>query len=97
MSVARQIVDASKSTLNSLENQLAGVFKPVPPRKEFVNTLGNQIQTIQHQSSLVQRLTNTQSVIILLAGIISIGTILVIGARAISSLINVHRRVLRRS
>jgi hypothetical protein len=96
MSVARQIVDASKSTLNSLENQLAGVFKPVPPRKEFVNTLGNQIQTI-HQPAIIQRLTNTHYVLILLAGILSIGTLLIIGARAIFSLVNVHRKVLRRS
>jgi hypothetical protein len=65
MGVARQIVDASKATLNSLENKLSSVLKPVPPRKEFVNTLGNQIQTI-HQPNIVQRLTNTHFILILL-------------------------------
>jgi hypothetical protein len=94
MGVARQIVDASKATLNSLENQLAGVLKPVPPRKEFVNTLGNQIQTI-HQPNIVQRLTNTHYLLILLAGILSVGALLILGLRTIFSLVNTHRRILR--
>ena len=92
MGIARQIIDASKATLSSLENQLAGVLKPVPPRKEFVNTLGNQIQKIQ-QPTIIHRLTSTQSIIILLAGMLSIGALLILGARAIFSLAN--RRVTR--
>jgi hypothetical protein len=96
MSVARQFVDASKATLNSLENQLSGVFKPVPPRKEFVHRLGNQIQSI-HQPTIVHRLTSTHYLLILMASLLSIGTLLVVGARAIFSLVEVHRKALRRS
>ncbi len=94
MGVARQIIDASKATLSSLENQLAGVLKPVPPRKEFVNTLGNQIQTI-HQPTIIHRLTNAHFILILVAGILSIGALLILGLRTIFSLVNTRRRILR--
>jgi hypothetical protein len=94
MNVARQIVDVSKATLNSMENRLASVLKPVPPRKEFVSTLGNQIQTLHH-SIIVNRLTNTHTILILLAGILSTGALLLIGIRAIFSFMKTHRKTMQ--
>ena len=95
MSVARQIVDASKATLNALESRLAGVLKPVPPRKEFVDTLGNQIQIIHQQPTMIYRLTNAHFLLILVAGIVSMGALLVIGLRTVLSLVNIRRRIVR--
>jgi len=95
MGVAKQIFDASKATINSLEDQLSGVFKPVPPRKEFVNALGNQIQAIRQQPTIIHRLSNTHFILLLVMGIVSLGTLLVIGLRVVTSLFSTHRRILR--
>jgi len=70
--------------LQSLENRLSGILKPVPPRKEFVRNLSHRIQG-NKQASLVNHLANWHFIAMLVAGVLSIAVLLAVGVRAILS------------
>ena len=95
MSVRKKIVDVSKATYSAVESRLSGVFKTVPPRREFVRGLGHQIQV--HPPATSHRLTDLHFVLIVIAGFAGGGgslgrnkyvTILVIAAPTASRIRN---------
>ena len=61
--------------INSIENHLSGILKPVLPRTEFIDHLRGKIQHI-HQPAMIKRFTNWQLYLLMLLGAIS-GTLLV--------------------
>lgn len=81
MEAGRRFVEASKAKLNSLEGRLAGTFKPIAPRNEFVRGLGQRIQTAR-PARLVDRFAGLKIFLLVFAGVISFG-LLVVGVRAL--------------
>jgi hypothetical protein len=95
MGVAKRFVDASKATYASVENRLAGVFKPVPPRQEFVRGLGRQIKI--HPPAIASRLTDTHLILIMLASMFSLVALIVVGVRAVLTFFGGRRRTPRQA
>jgi len=95
MGVAKQIIDASKATYASIENRLAGVFKTVPPRKEFIRGLSHQIKI--HPPAIANRLTDLHLVLILLASMFSLMALILVGVRAVLTFFNGRRRTPRQA
>ena len=91
MGIGRQIVDASKAGLSSLENRLANVLKPIPPRKEFVSSLGHRIQSV-HRPSIIERVNNLHVALIVVAAWLTVGVLIMVGLRTIMSLFKNKRR-----
>ncbi len=91
MSVTNQFHDATKARLASLENRLSGMLQPIPPRKEFVRGLNHRIQTV-HQSNIVNYFTNLHFVLILLAGLFTLGLLVGVGLRALLVLFGKKQR-----
>lgn len=81
MQAGRKFVEASKAKLNSLESRLAGTFKPIAPRSEFVHGLGQRIQTVR-PARMVDRLAGLRIFLLVMAGMLSFG-LLVVGVRAL--------------
>jgi hypothetical protein len=86
METERRFVEASKSQINPLENRLAGILKPVAPRREFVKTLNRRIQTLR-PPNLVDRVANLKMVLLVVAGIVSFGLVVLVGIRAFLNLL----------
>jgi|APHig6443718053_1056840.scaffolds.fasta_scaffold577423_1 hypothetical protein len=86
MKTARQIVEASKAKISSLENKLAGTLKPVAPRREFVHGLGSHIKT-NTPPTIVSRLASIHSTLILIAGLLSVSVLVAVGVRALLTLL----------
>ena len=74
MGVAKQFADASKTRLNSLENRLSGILKPITPRREFVNGLNRRIQDVR-RPAIVDRAGQVPFVLLIVAGILSLGVL----------------------
>jgi len=79
--------------LKSLESQLSGVFKPVPPRKEFVRKLSQRIQGQPRQVLLVNHLADWHFFAMLAAGFLSAVVLVLVGIRALLSFTNRKRPV----
>ena len=84
MEVGRRILEASQGKVNALEERLAGTFKQVTPRQEFVRGLGRRIQTLT-PAMIVDRFANLKLVLLVVAGVASFGILVVVGARALVS------------
>jgi hypothetical protein len=85
MEAGRRLVDLSKSKFNSLENRLSGTFKPVSPRREFVRGLGHRIQSVS-PATIVDRFANWKFFLLVIAGVVSFGVLVLVGVRALMSL-----------
>lgn len=81
MGMGKKLADASAKNL-SLENRLSGTLKPVAPRREFVNGLGQRIQA-GSRASLVNQVANWHILAILVAGLLSLAVFLAMVARAL--------------
>jgi hypothetical protein len=81
MGMGKKLADASAKFL-SLENRLSGTLKPVAPRREFVNGLGQRIQA-GSRTSLVNQVANWHILAILVAGLLSLAVFLAMVARAL--------------
>ena len=95
MGVAKHIIDASKATYSSIENRLSGIFRTVPPRREFVRGLGRLIQI--HPPEISQRLTDLHFFLIMLASMFSLVALIFVGIRAVVNFLSGRRRTPRQA
>ncbi len=86
----KQFADASMEKINSLENRLSGVLRPIKPRKEFVHGVAHRIQT-GTQASFVDRIVNWHLIAMLIAGLISLAVFLAVLGRVLLSLLGKKR------
>jgi hypothetical protein len=75
---------------HDLENTLAGTLRPILPRREFVHALGSRLrgfqQTLRHAGE------NTwKDLLFIAAGLLSLGLLLALVGRLLSSLFRVNR------
>lgn len=85
MGIRQKLVDASRDTLASIENRLAGVFRPVAPRREFVSGLQRKIQV--KRQAIIERFNNLEFLLLFLAGVIASIVLVALGVRALLSLL----------
>jgi hypothetical protein len=82
MGMGKKLADASIAKISSLEHRLSGTLKPVAPRREFVNGLGQRIQA-GSRASLVNQVANWHILAMLIAGFISLAVFLAMVVRAL--------------
>jgi hypothetical protein len=82
----RKFADASMEKINSMENRLSGVLRPIMPRKEFVHDVAQRIQT-NTQTAFVDRIAEWRLVAMLIAGFISVAVFLAVLGRVLMSLL----------
>jgi hypothetical protein len=90
MGMGKQIADATKAKVSSMENRLSGVLKPIAPRTEFINGLGHRIQT-DNRATFMKRITNWHFFAILAASLVSIAVLIAVTVRAVLALIGKRR------
>ena len=95
MGVAKHIIDASKATYSSIEKRLGGVFRMVPPRREFVRGLARQIQI--HPPAISHRLTDLHFFVIILASMFSLVALIFVSVRAVINFFSGRRRTPRQA
>lgn len=74
-----------------LEDKLAGMLRPVSPRKEFVRGLGSRIQSLRRTVARA-RADTWQFVLLVLAGILSLGVLLAMLGRVLYNLLGVRKQ-----
>jgi hypothetical protein len=90
MGKGKKIADASVARFSTLENRLSGTLKPVTPRKEFINRLGQHIQT-GLRPTFVNRVANWHIFALLAAGLVSLAVFLAMLARVLIELAGKRR------
>jgi len=85
MGTGKNLADASKAKISSMERRLSGALKPVAPRQEFVNRLGERIQT-GNRSGFVYTVANWHVLAMLIAGFVSLAVLLAMLTRALLAL-----------
>ena len=85
MKMQKNLADASKAQIVSMENRLAGILKPIAPRREFVHGLGQRMQ-VGNRASLVNQVANWHILAAMIAGLISLAVLLAMVARALLAL-----------
>jgi len=90
MEAGRRLVDLSKAKINSLENRLSGTFRPIAPRGEFVRGLGHRIQRFS-PATIVDRSASLKLLLLVIAGVVSFGLLVLVGVRALASLFEKKR------
>ena len=81
-----EFMKASRDRLIGLESRLSGILLPIQPRQEFVRGLRQRIDVL-HQPSVIGHLTFLQFLLVVLAGVFSAAILVVIGTRALLSLL----------
>lgn len=77
--------------VNKLEDKLSVTLRPIAPRKEFVHGLGNRIQGLRR--TMRQAGAGTwKFILLMLAGILSLGLLLALAGRALYNLLDVRKR-----
>jgi hypothetical protein len=84
MNAARHEKNIPSLKMKLIESRLAGTLKPISPRRDFVNRLGEHIHSIR-PLAIVNRVDNIHYIVALLAGFVSLGVLLVLGLRALAS------------
>jgi hypothetical protein len=85
MGKGKDLADASMAKISAMENRLSGALKPVAPRREFVNGLGQRIQS-GNRSGLVYTFANWHILAVLIAGFVSLAVVLAMVMRALLTL-----------
>jgi hypothetical protein len=85
MKMQKNLADASKAQIVSMENRLAGILKPIAPRREFVHGLGQRMQ-VGNRASLVNQVANWHILAAMIACLISLAVLLAMVARALLTL-----------
>jgi hypothetical protein len=85
MGKGKDLADASMAKISSMESRLSGALKPVAPRREFVNGLGERIQA-GNRTGLVYTVVNWHILAILIAGFVSLAVLLAMVTRALLAL-----------
>jgi hypothetical protein len=86
MSRRDEFLKASKDRIVELEHRLSGVLQPIHPRQEFVKGLRQRIDVL-HKPSVVGHLSFFQFLFVVLAGVFSATILMVMGTRALLSLL----------
>ena len=86
MSKRDEFLKASKDRIVELEHRLSGVLQPIKPRQEFVKGLRQRIDVL-HKPSVVGHLSFFQFLFVILAGVFSSIILVVVGTRALQSLL----------
>jgi hypothetical protein len=81
---------------NHLENRLSQLLKPVSPRREFVQGLGNHIHSLRATVSQV-RMNTWQMILLMLAGLLSLGVLLAFAGRGLFALLAGRKRQTRQA
>lgn len=68
--------------ITRLEDRLSGVLQPVPPRTEFVRALSSRIQR-EEPETFIDRVMGWPSLVMLVAGLVSLAILLAVSVRAI--------------
>ncbi|MGA2489537.1 MAG: hypothetical protein ABSF99_05035 [Anaerolineales bacterium] len=90
MGIGKKLADASKAKINSLENRLSRTLKPITPRREFVEGLGQRIQ-VRKPAALVNYINNWHILAMLIASLVSLTVFLGMLARALLALLGKKR------
>ncbi len=72
---------------NLIENRLSALLKPVSPRREFVEGLGNRIHDLRATVAHVPADT-WKFILLMLAGFLSLSVLLVFAGRGLISLLS---------
>jgi hypothetical protein len=86
MSKRDEFLKASKDRIVELEHRLSGALQPIKPRREFVKGLRQRIDVL-HKPSVVGHLSFSQFLLVVLAGVFSAAILMVMGTRALLSLL----------
>jgi hypothetical protein len=79
------IKETAMNKIASLEGRLAGLLKPITPRREFVNKLGSRIH-VGTRAVFVDRVANIHLLAVIAAGFLSLLIFLAVVLRALFSL-----------
>jgi hypothetical protein len=82
MGKGKDLADTSMAKISAIENRLSGALTPVAPRREFVNGLGQRIQS-GNRSGLVYTVANWHILAMLIAGFVSLAVVLAMVMRAL--------------
>jgi hypothetical protein len=85
-----QFGDRSMEIINSMENRLAGILKPIKPSKEFVHGVAARLQ-IGNRAALVERMTNWHVISMVIAGLISLAVFMAVVGGVVMSLLRKNR------
>jgi hypothetical protein len=80
-----------EENVNGLEDKLAGTLRPIAPRTEFVQGLGSRIRGLR-QSMRLAGASTWQFILLLLAGLLSLGFLLAFISRALFNLFGVRKQ-----
>ena len=82
MGKGKDLADASMAKISAMENRLSGALKPVTPRREFVNGLGQRIQS-GNRTGLVYTFANWHILAMLIAGFVSLAVLVAMVMRTL--------------
>ena len=85
MGKGKDLANASMAKISSMEKQLSNTLKPVRPRQEFVNGLGQRIQA-GNRAGLVNRLANWHIFAMAIAAFVSLAVVVAMLMRALLAL-----------
>ena len=78
--------------LDGIEDRLAGMLRPVAPRKEFVHGLGNRINSLRNTLTKA-RSDSWQWIVLMLAGLLSMGLLLALTRTALYNLLKRKKKL----
>jgi hypothetical protein len=85
MGKGKDFADASMAKISLMENRLSGTLKPVAPRQEFVQGLGQRIQA-GNRTGFVYTVANWHILAVLIAAFVSLAVLLAMTMRALLAL-----------
>jgi hypothetical protein len=65
-----KLTNLSEEELDAIEAHLAGILRPVAPRRDFVQSLGGRIH-IPPRSEITVRLTDWRKLVLVFSGVLS--------------------------
>ncbi len=79
------IRETAKNKIVSVEHRLAGLFKPIAPRREFVSKLGSRMHA-GTRAVFVDKVANIHLLAVIAAGVLSLIIFLAVVLRALVNL-----------
>ena len=82
----KRIASATMEKVVSLEQRLMGTLTPIKPRREFVSNVAHRLQAGRQTTFVFDRLNHWHNLALLLAGVLSLGVILAVLGRLLTTL-----------
>ena len=82
MSTRKDLIDASKERISTIEVHLAGTLRPVTPPRDFVRRMRDRIR-LPEPRVIAKRLSNWEFVLIVVGGVMSVAVLIATVARAL--------------